>query len=48
MFQEGEKEMGIIPAVLRDLLDARKCISYLTIEYWDKPIPEDLKDKMKG
>ena len=24
MFQEGEKEMGIIPAVLRDLLDARK------------------------
>jgi len=24
MFQEGEKEMGIIPAVLRHLLDARK------------------------
>jgi DNA polymerase elongation subunit (family B) len=24
MFKEGEKEMGIIPAVLRDLLDARK------------------------
>jgi epoxyqueuosine reductase len=27
-------------------LDATKCISYLTIEMWDKPIPPDYRDKM--
>ena len=28
------------------VLDAQKCISYLTIEYWDKPIDDNLKKKM--
>ena len=30
------------------VMDARKCISYLTIEFWDKPIPDDLKEKMNS
>ena len=30
------------------VLDAQKCISYLTIEYWDKPIDNDLKKSMNG
>jgi epoxyqueuosine reductase len=30
------------------VLDAQKCISYLTIEYWDKPIDEDLEKDMNG
>ncbi len=30
------------------LLDATKCISYLTIEYWDKPIPQPLSEQLDG
>jgi len=30
------------------VLDAQKCISYLTIEYWDKPIDKDLRKKMNN
>ncbi len=29
-------------------LDTNKCISYLTIEYWDKPLPEEQKKNMNG
>jgi len=29
-------------------LDATRCLSYLTIEYWDKPIPDPLKDKLNN
>jgi epoxyqueuosine reductase len=30
------------------VLDATKCISYLTIEYWDQPIDKNLEKKMDG
>jgi len=30
------------------ILDASKCISYLTIECWDKPITAEFKDKMEN
>jgi len=30
------------------VLDAQKCISYLTIEYWDKPIEKELKKNMNN
>ncbi|MCB0282579.1 MAG: tRNA epoxyqueuosine(34) reductase QueG [Calditrichaeota bacterium] len=29
-------------------IDATKCISYLTIEMWDKPIPDAYKDKLEN
>jgi len=35
-------------ALLPYKLDATKCISYLTIEMWDKPIPEEFQDKMEN
>jgi epoxyqueuosine reductase len=30
------------------ILDARRCLSYLTIEYWDEPIPDHLAKKMEN
>jgi epoxyqueuosine reductase len=30
------------------VLNATKCISYLTIEFWDKPIPESFKKHLNG
>ena len=29
-------------------LDATKCIAYLTIEFWDKPIPKEFSGKLNG
>ncbi len=28
-------------------LNASRCLSYITIEYWDKPIPKSISDKME-
>lgn len=30
------------------IIDATKCISYLTIEYWDQPIPADYESKLNN